>query len=42
MDLTAAEAKRFWPIYDAYQQTLDKGLRRRVVAMQGSCSATSR
>jgi hypothetical protein len=35
MNLTAAEAKRFWPIYDEYQQTLDKGLRRRVVAMQG-------
>ena len=35
MNLTAAEAKRFWPIYDDYQQTLDKGLRRRVVAMQG-------
>jgi hypothetical protein len=35
MNLDAAEAKRFWPIYNAYQQTLDAGLRRRVVAMQG-------
>jgi hypothetical protein len=35
MKLDAAEAKRFWPIYNAYQQTLDAGLRRRVVAMQG-------
>jgi hypothetical protein len=35
MKLDAAEAKRFWPIYSAYQQTLDAGLRRRVVAMQG-------
>jgi len=34
MNLDAAEAKRFWPIYDAYQKTLDAGLRRRVVAMQ--------
>lgn len=24
MDLTKAEAKRFWPIYDAYQKDLDK------------------
>jgi len=35
MQLSEAEAKRFWPIYDEYQQTLDKSLRRRVVAMQG-------
>ena len=35
MNLDAAEAKRFWPIYNAYQQTLDASLRRRVVAMQG-------
>lgn len=35
MKLTDAEAKRFWPIYSAYQQTLEAGLRRRVVAMQG-------
>ena len=24
MDLTAAEARRFWPIYDAYQKELDQ------------------
>ncbi len=35
MKLTDAEAKRFWPIYSAYQLTIDAGLRRRVVAMQG-------
>ena len=35
MRLDAAEAKRFWPIYDAYQQSLDATARRRVVAMQG-------
>jgi len=35
MKLTDAEAKRFWPIYSTYQQALDAGLRRRVVAMQG-------
>ena len=34
MKLDAAEAKRFWPIYDAYQHSLDATLRRRVVAMQ--------
>jgi len=35
MSLDAAEAKRFWPIYNTYQQALDANLRRRVVAMQG-------
>ena len=35
MKLDGAEAKRFWPIYDGYQQALDANLRRRVVAMQG-------
>ena len=34
MKLDAAEYKRFWPIYDAYQHSLDATLRRRVVAMQ--------
>ena len=24
MELTAAEAKEFWPVYDAYQKDLDK------------------
>jgi hypothetical protein len=35
MDLTPAEAKRFWPIYGDYQQMLEATLRRRVVALQG-------
>jgi len=35
MKLTDAEAKRFWPIYDAYQRELDATGRRRVVAVQG-------
>jgi Spy/CpxP family protein refolding chaperone len=28
MDLTEAEAKKFWPLYDAYQKDLDKLLQR--------------
>jgi hypothetical protein len=38
MKLTDAEAKRFWPIYSAYQQTLDAGV---VVSWRckGSCFA---
>ena len=32
--LTDAEAKRFWPIYDAYQRNLDLTSRRRVVAVE--------
>ena len=35
LKLTDAEAKRFWPIYDAYQRNLDATGRRRVVAVQG-------
>jgi hypothetical protein len=35
MKLDAAEAKRFWPIYDTYQRSLDSMGRRRVVAVQG-------
>ena len=34
MKLTDAEAKRFWPIYDAYQRNLDITGRRRSVALQ--------
>jgi hypothetical protein len=34
MKLDAAEAKRFWPIYDAYQRDLEQNNRRRVVALQ--------
>ena len=28
MDLTEAEAKKFWPLYDAYQKDLDRVLQR--------------
>src|ERR1044072_10015431 len=35
MKLTDAEAKRFWPIYNAYQRELDATGRRRVVSVQG-------
>jgi Spy/CpxP family protein refolding chaperone len=34
LSLTDAEAKRFWPIYDAYQRTLNETSRRRVVALE--------
>ena len=33
LKLTDAEAKRFWPIYDAYQRDLDVVNRRRVLAL---------
>jgi hypothetical protein len=35
LNLSAAEAKKFWPIYDAYQRDLDMINRRRVVAIEG-------
>lgn len=35
LSLTPAEAKRFWPIYDAYQRNLDQTSRRRVIALEG-------
>jgi Spy/CpxP family protein refolding chaperone len=35
LQLTDAEAKRFWPIYGAYQQSLDTTNRRRNVALEG-------
>jgi hypothetical protein len=35
LHLTDAEAKRFWPIYDTYQRTLDETGRRRVLALEG-------
>ena len=34
MNLTDAEAKRFWPIYGAYQREVDINGRRRVIALQ--------
>jgi Spy/CpxP family protein refolding chaperone len=35
LDLTPAEAKKFWPIYDAYQRDVDMANRRRNVALEG-------
>ena len=35
LQLTDAEAKRFWPIYDTYQRSLDETNRRRVLALEG-------
>jgi hypothetical protein len=35
LDLSPAEAKRFWPIYDEYQRDLEAWSRRRVVALEG-------
>ena len=34
-NLTPAEAKKFWPIYDAYQRDLDMYNRKRNVALEG-------
>ena len=34
MQLTPAEAKKFWPLYDEYQRNLDMTNRRRVVAVE--------
>jgi hypothetical protein len=34
LNLTAAEAKRFWPIYDTYQRIADAANRRRSVAVE--------
>ncbi len=39
LKLTDAEAKRFWPMYDAYQRDLDLINRRRVVAVEGLISS---
>ena len=35
LKLTDAEAKKFWPLYDVYQGSLDATNRRRVVVMEG-------
>jgi len=35
LNLTPAEAKNFWPIYDQYQRDLDMYNRRRNVALEG-------
>ena len=34
LSLTSAEAKKFWPIYDNYQRSLDETSQRRVVAFK--------
>jgi Spy/CpxP family protein refolding chaperone len=34
LKLTAAEEKKFWPLYDEYQRNLDMTNRRRVVAVE--------
>lgn len=34
MNLTAAEAKKFWPIYDAYQRSVDVSNQRRSLAIE--------
>jgi len=34
LQLTPAEAKKFWPLYDEYQRNLDMTGRRRVVAVE--------
>jgi Spy/CpxP family protein refolding chaperone len=36
--LTDAQAKKFWPIYDAYQRRLDAANRMRAVAIEGLLS----
>jgi hypothetical protein len=35
LNLTPAEAKKFWPIYDSYQRAVDVANRERVVAIEG-------
>jgi Spy/CpxP family protein refolding chaperone len=35
LKLTDTQAKKFWPIYDAYQRSLDMSNRQRVVALEG-------
>jgi hypothetical protein len=35
MKLTPAEAKKFWPIYDAYQRSLEASDRRKAVVLEG-------
>ena len=34
LKLTGAEAKKFWPIYDAYQRTVDVSNQRRALAIE--------
>ena len=41
MQLTPAEAKKFWPVYDEYQKELDKILRKQNRAMNDYIAAES-
>ncbi|HUL96668.1 MAG TPA: hypothetical protein VLT89_11690 [Usitatibacter sp.] len=41
MELTPAEAKKFWPVYDQYQKDLDRILRRQNRAMNDYIAAES-
>ena len=34
LDLTPAEAKKFWPIYDAYQRAIDASNRKRALVVE--------
>jgi len=36
LNLTPTEANKFWPLYDAYQRTLDRANRQRSVTLEGS------
>jgi hypothetical protein len=38
LNLTDAEAKKFWPVYDAYQRDLEMANQRRAVAVKGLVS----
>ena len=40
LQLTDAEAKKFWPLYDAYQRKVDLANRERAVALEGVIGAT--
>jgi Spy/CpxP family protein refolding chaperone len=35
LNLTPTEAKKFWPIYDSYQRSVDNANRERTVAIEG-------
>jgi Spy/CpxP family protein refolding chaperone len=40
LQLSEAEAKKFWPLYDAYQRKVDLANRERTVALEGVIGAT--
>ena len=41
LQLTPAEAKKFWPLYDAYQRDLDMNVRQRTRALEGMIAIAS-